>query len=128
MVAATPPKGSAPTARVTGAAAAGKTTAASRKKTASAPAATKTTAARSRSAEKSKPASGSAAADKPAAAKSDPAPEIIIKKSPSGKTRRVRTTPRTAGITTRKPAASKSSKDQDATQPSLFDDPKKKGK
>ncbi|MCB0255333.1 MAG: DNA gyrase subunit A, partial [Anaerolineae bacterium] len=50
---------------------------------------------------KSKPAR-SRAASKPADA-ADPAPEIIVKKSPSGKTRRVRTTPRTAKVTTRKP-------------------------
>ena len=126
VVASTPPRSSAPAVRVTGTAAAGKAPAASRRKAASKPAAAKTTAARSRSTAKPKPASGSAAADKSAAAKPDPAPEIIIKKSPSGKTRRVRTTPRTANVTTRKPAASKSSKGQDAVQPSLFDDPKKK--
>ncbi|MCB0200728.1 MAG: hypothetical protein KDI03_11730, partial [Anaerolineae bacterium] len=70
---------------------------------------------------KSKPAR-SRAASKPADA-ADPAPEIIVKKSPSGKTRRVRTTPRTAKVTTRKPPA-RSSKPKDASQPSLFDEPK----
>ncbi|MEZ4768229.1 MAG: DNA gyrase subunit A [Caldilineales bacterium] len=122
---APPPKPARTTAQKATTAAVKTTTA--RKRTPASAKSTKTTSqSQATAAKKTTAGKASAAKSKPAEKPAAPAPEpeIITKRSPSGKVRRVRTTPKTASIATRKPPAKKSNPEE-ASQPSLFDEQKK---